>query len=181
MFFTIITILVIAVCIGIIIFNCLTNWSDFEEYALGSIVVLLCGVIVWVTLFFMGFLIGSCGEHEPVLDKTIKINAMKDNFTIEGYGSGSLLISSVYVDEELRYSYKYYEEGKGWKTETVPADECYINILPEGEEPRLEVYKLILKSKTARFWFTDAHYGEEYVFYVPHDAKITEEFVIDLE
>lgn len=153
-----------------------------EDFWIPWLASLLIGILVFtLASLFVVMFVDCFAEKEPVVVETVEINALKDNFLIEGSGSGSILISSVYIDEELNYTYKYYADGKGWSTATIPASDSYINKLPEGEKPYIEIREMMPISKAVKFWFTEATYGKEYIIYVPYDAQITEEFIIDFE
>lgn len=182
MFFIILIILVVVVPFIIGAWCYHDSGVNAEDFLLPWFASLLVGILVLALASLFACIFVDCfAEKEPVVVETIEINALKDNFLVEGSGSGSILISSVYIDEELNYTYKYYTDGKGWTTATIPASDSYINKLPEGEKPYIEIREMMPVSKAIRFWFTEATYGREYIIYVPYDAQITEEFIIDFE
>ena len=182
MFFVILIILIVVVPFIIGAWNYHEVGVGAEDFLWPWFISLLVGILIFVfASLFITMCVDCFAEKESIVIETIEINALKDNFLIAGSGSGSILISSVYIDEELNYTYKYYADGKGWTTATIPASDSYINKLPEGEKPYIEIREFLPTSKAVKFWFTEATYGKEYIIYVPYDAQITEEFIIDFE
>jgi hypothetical protein len=165
--------------------------------------IVFIGVWIWVSIqegeFFGGFLagllsallaavlcFGTCAvvecasdvEYEVVESK--EISALVDNARFSHTVSGSVFLIQTRTDSTLKYSYMYYEDGRGYAFNEVNANCCYINYT--DDVPRLEIYEPVYTSKFITVLFGYPIFTSyDYVFYLPKDAEIIDSFVIDFE
>lgn len=108
---------------------------------------------------------------------TYEIHALVDNASYEGHIAGNVFLISGYVDEELEYRYMYKVDGKGYVFGSIDADQCYLNTT--SDTPVLEVRHYEYKNGFLRWAFGDPGVSPEYIFFLPEDAEIVDEFRID--
>ena len=109
---------------------------------------------------------------EPV--ETIEIINLKDNYGIEGY----FYYRHGSVNSELAYVYLYEVPNKGITIGEINAKDAYLNI-SNDETPRVEVYITRPKSD---FWYNMFGANKTtYKVYLPNDAIVRDEYIIDLE
>ena len=106
------------------------------------------------------------------------ICALADNAALEGRVNGNVFLASGYVNENLKYGYMYRVENRGYGYDSVPAEYSYIN--RTTETPHVEAYDIYYKNPIVRFLFPCVD-NDEYVFYLPEEAQITNEYIIDLK
>ena len=111
--------------------------------------------------------------------ETYEIHALVDNASYEGYIAGNVFLISSYVDEELEYRYMYKVDGKGYAFGSIDADQCYLNTT--SDTPVLEVRHQEYKNGFLRWAFGDPGVSPEYIFFLPEDAEIIDEFKIDFK
>ena len=117
-------------------------------------------------------------EYEVVESK--EISALVDNARFSHTVSGSVFLIQSRTDSTLKYSYMYYEEGRGYAFNEVNAKSCYINYT-DGT-PRLDVYHPYFTNRFIEWLLgCPAFTSDDYVFYLPQDAKIIDDFIIDFE
>ena len=137
----------------------------------------LCGFLVTmlVGLIFTGLAPQAITETE-----THEIHALVDNVEYEGRVSGSVFLVRAYTKEELQYNYMYMVDGKGFAFNSVDADKCYLN--KTNETPYVVVNHYDCGSGLINFLFGE-HWNchREYIFYLPQDAEIIDDFTVDLE
>lgn len=142
---------------------------------LGSVfacVGLLCTLLA--SLFFTGETNMQVGQID-----TYEIHALVDNASYEGHIAGNVFLISGYVDEELEYRYMYKVDGKGYAFGSIDADQCYLNTT--SDTPVLEVRHQEYKNGFLRWAFGDPGVPPEYIFFLPEDAEIIDEFKIDFK
>lgn len=145
---------------------------------------LLAGLIVMLIAAIICFgicVIVECAsdvEYEVVESK--EISALVDNARFSHTVSGSVFLIQTRTDSTLKYSYMYYEDGRGYAFDEVNAKSCYINYTDGA--PRLDIYHPYFTNRFVEWLLgcpTFASY--DYVFYLPQDAEVIDSFVIDFE
>lgn len=111
--------------------------------------------------------------------QTHEVHALVDNIQYEGYVSGNVFLTRGYVNEELKYNYMYMVEGKGFTFESIDADQCYLNKTDKTPYVVVNHYDC---NKVISFLF-GKHWScySEYIFYLPENAEIIDDFSIDFE
>lgn len=149
---------------------------------LGDIIFYSCmsGVLALLICFLISLLGGAIFSSESNKgihsDNTTALIALQDGNILEGR---SFFLGSGYVDEELKYTYMYMEEGKGYTVNQLNADWCYINYIAEGEQPYIREVVYDFDNGFLNFMFI-APYPTEYYIYIP-EGSITQEYRIDLQ
>ncbi len=137
----------------------------------------LCGFLLTmlVGLIFTGLAPQAITETE-----THEIHALVDNVEYEGRVSGSVFLIRAYTEEELKYNYMYMVDGKGFAFDSVKAKDCYLN--KTSETPYVVINHYDCSSGLINFLF-GSHWSchREYIFYLPQDAEIIDDFTVDLE
>ena len=135
---------------------------------------------------FLGFLVGGVlwfciavplDDHCAVVNtEEVEIHALVDNAKYSSVISGSVFIVQSRTNEELKYSYMYKEEGKGFGFAEVDADHSYINYTKE--QPRVKILTNDYDNAFLR-WLLPNIYCKDYLFYIPEDSQIIDDFTID--
>ncbi|MBO5730181.1 MAG: hypothetical protein J6R67_03195 [Treponema sp.] len=115
---------------------------------------------------------------EVAYSETCEIHALVDNARFSGRVAGNVYLVQSRYDENLKYSYMYMVEDKGYAFNEVNASRCYLNFI-DGK-PRLVKNTLRFQNKTLE-WLIGYCGGPEYIFYLPNDAEVIDDFVIDFE
>jgi hypothetical protein len=130
--------------------------------------------------------VGTCAVAECASDVEYKvaeskeISALVDNARFSHTISGSVFLIQSRTNSTLKYSYMYYEEGRGYAFDEVNAQSCYINYT-DGT-PRLDIYHPYFTNKFVEWLLgCPALTSYDYVFYLPQDAEVIDSFVIDFE
>ena len=132
-------------------------------------------VVIIFGLFF------TCLAPQTITEaETHEIHALVDNVEYEGRVSGSVFLVRAYTDEELKYNYMYMVDGKGFAFNSVKAKDCYLN--KTSETPYVVINHYDSGSGLINFLF-GSHWNchREYIFYLPQDAEIIDDFTIDLK
>lgn len=135
---------------------------------LGALVILLSSLFFWDE---SNMQIGQIDTYE--------LHALVDNASYEGHVAGNVFLISGYINEELEYRYMYKIDGKGYAFGSIDADQCYLNTT--SDTPVLEVRHWEYKNSFLRWAFGDPGVSSEYIFFLPEDAAIIDEFKIDFE
>ena len=158
----------------------LLYWWIFEDepgfgFLLGLMGAILGALVVLLSSLFF------CGESNMQIGQidTYEIHALVDNASYEGHIAGNVFLISGYVDEELEYRYMYKIDGKGYAFGSIEADQCYLNTT--SDTPVLEVRHQEYKNGFLRWAFGDPGVSPEYIFFLPEDAEIIDEFKIDFK
>ena len=123
-------------------------------------------------------------ENKKLIFKLIaeskEISALVDNARFSHTVSSSAFLIQTRTDSTLKYSYLYYEDGRGYAFDEANAKSCYINYTDGA--PRLDIYHPYFTNGFVKWLlkypiFTDY----DYVFYLPQDAEVIDSFVIDFE
>jgi hypothetical protein len=151
------------------------RWHDFDGDTvlsgfLGGIIGIGVALLLWVGVMCLP------AEKIGVVDTdTTNIHALADNARYSSYVSGSVFLIQSKTEEKLKYSYMY-ECDKGYGFAEVCAHASYINYT--NEEPRVTHNHLDLKNPILRWLFPDV-YEDEYIFYIPEDAQVINDYSID--
>lgn len=140
---------------------------------LGGLVGLLVALVLWLGIcLFPG--------SDPIVVNTseVEVHALADNARYSSTVSGSVFIIQSRTDEKLKYSYMYMCEGKGYGFDEVDAKQCYINYTKDT--PKVIHQYIDYKSAAFRWLFPDI-FEDEYIFYLPEDAQVINDFNIDFE
>jgi hypothetical protein len=131
-------------------------------------------------VLLVGLLFTDLAPQAITKTETHEIHALVDNVEYEGRVSGSIFLVRAYTDEELKYNYMYMVDGKGFAFDSVKAKNCYIN--KTSETPYVVINHYDCSSGFINFLF-GSHWSchEEYIFYLPQDAEIIDDFTVDLE
>lgn len=157
----------------------LYSWIWEGELGFGFILGLLVGILSTLILFLISLGFTSPSNMEIGQIDSYEIHALVDNASYEGYISGNVFLISGYVDEELEYRYMYNVDGKGYTFGSIDADECYLNTTTDT--PTLEVRHWKYKNDFLQWAFGDPGINPDYIFFLPEDAEIINEFAIDFE
>jgi hypothetical protein len=154
-------------------------WIFEDEPGWGAILGILLACLG--TIFVLITSIGFTGESNMQVGQidTYEIHALVDNASYEGHIAGNVFLISGYVDEELEYRYMYKVDGKGYAFGSIEADQCYLNTT--SDTPVLEVRHQEYKNGFLRWAFGDPGVSSEYIFFLPEDAEIIDEFKIDFK
>jgi hypothetical protein len=156
------------------------RWHDFDGDTvlsgfLGGIIGIGVALLLWVGVMCLP------AEKIGVVDTdTTNIHALADNARYSSYVSGSVFLIQIRTDSTLKYSYMYYEDGRGFAFNEVNAKSCYINYT--DDTPRLDVYHPYFTNRFIK-WLLGCPgvTGYDYVFYLPKDAEVIDSFTIDFE
>lgn len=170
-------IFLICAVIGIII-GVIVNWREWHEFdgetVLSGFIGGLIGVVVALVLW-VGVMCLPAGKIGVVDAHTTNIHALADNARYSSSVSGSVFLIQSKTDEKLKYSYMY-ECDKGYGFAEVCAHSSYINYT--DEQPHVVHNYLDFKSPVLRWLFPDV-YEDEYIFYIPEDAQVINDYAID--
>lgn len=152
-----------------------SSWYSFVDivkwlFFFALLAVVVAGFLIMVCLCISSFL----HEDSMFIEKTQEtpIIALKDNQNI----SGHFYLMGGYVNEDLYYYYAK-ETERGYKTEKVKADLCYI--VYTEESPRIEQYTATGFKHWWTYIYAFPNYAS-YTIYVP-SGTVTTEYAIDLE
>ena len=142
-------------------------WSD--EGFFEGIKTLLIGLII-SSIFIIPaiYLIKHSDELSKTPKETIilsesKIIALKDNSNISGSFSGSIFISSGYIEQQMYYFYMY-ETDKGKMMGKMVSDKTYI-VETNEKSPSIICKQEKYKDERANYWLEPS--AVEYYIYVP--------------
>lgn len=153
-------------------------WSDWGwGEGIGAFVIGL--IFTFLGTIPIAFVIGACewGETRPVVQERYELTAMQDNTQLSSSACGLIFVAQVRVNEKLMYTYMYKDE-LGIATDSVPANKSYIN--STSETPYVLVMGKEYVNPVLRQWLPLV-VNPEYVFYLPEDAEIADDFTIDLD
>ena len=157
-------------------------WAGIEEgdimdgFFTGMLAALIAIIICISTCTFVEF--ASDVEYE--IAESCEISALVDNARFSHTISGSVFLIQTRTDSTLKYSYMYYEDGRGYAFDEVNAKSCYINYT-DGT-PRLDIYHPYFTNRFVEWLLGCPVFTRyEYVFHLPQDAEVIDSFVIDFE
>ena len=157
-------------------------WCSIQEESIvGGFPAGLTAALLAVILCFGIYVVVECASDvEYEVAESCEISALVDNARFSHTISGSVFLIQTRTDSTLKYSYMYYEDGRGYAFDEVNAKSCYINYT-DGT-PRLDIYHPYFTNSFVEWLLgCPAFAGYEYVFYLPQDAEVIDSFVIDFE
>ena len=165
---------VVGLIIGVII-N-LHEWGNFDGDTimagfLGGLMGVVVALLLWVGVMFL-----PADKIGVINTSSTNIHALADNARYSSSCSGSVFIIQHKSEEKLKYSYMYESAGKGYGFCEVNAQQCYLNFC--DEQPHVVRNYLDFKSPALRWLFPDI-YEDEYIFYIPEDAQVIDDYTID--
>lgn len=170
-------IFLICAIVGIII-GVIVNWHEWHEFDADTVLSGFIGCFIGIGIALLLWVGAMClpAEKVGVVDtNTTNIHALADNARYSGYVSGSVFLIQSKTEEKLKYNYMY-ECDKGYGFAEVCAHASYINYT--NEQPHVTRNYLDFKNPVLRWLFPDV-YEDEYIFYIPEDAQVINDFTID--
>lgn len=167
--------MVIGAIIGVILAYREWDWDILMivDGFIGTLLGLLVSVLLWVAIA------APLDNHIDVIEtEEVEIHALVDNARYSSIVSGSVFIVQSRTDAELKYSYMYKEEGKGFGFAEVDADHSYINYTKE--QPRVEILTYDYDTAFLR-WLLPNVFCKEYLFHIPENSQIVDDFTIDFQ
>jgi len=143
------------------------TWID--DGFLESVKTLLIGLIISAIFIVPSiYLIKHADElsktpKEYIILSESKIIALKDNSNISGSFSGSIFISSGYIEQQMYYFYMY-ETDKGKMMGKVVSDKTYV-VETNEKSPSIICKQEKYKDERANYWLEPS--AIEYYIYVP--------------
>lgn len=165
------------VTIAIIWWAC-TDWSvDLGDVILGILLNLLV-----TPLILLGIWLGIEGFYEPnqeiISTETVEIQALADNMKYSSTLTGNIFLIQSTSESELKYYYMYKDPDKGFAFNDAPANSCYLNTTTDT--PCVKILKYDYTN-----WFMKWAFPRpgvvEYVFYLPEEAEIIDDFTVDFQ
>lgn len=152
-----------------------------EEDMLGGF---LAGLLITLIVAFFCFCtcaaVECASDIEYEIAESCEISALVDNARFSHTISGSVFLIQTRTDSTLKYSYMYYEDGRGYAFNEVNAESCYINYT--DSTPRLDIYRPYFTNGFVKWLLgCPVFTGYDYVFYLPQGAEVIDSFVIDFE
>ncbi|MBO5730186.1 MAG: hypothetical protein J6R67_03220 [Treponema sp.] len=157
-------------------------WVGIQEEDIfgGFLAGLAAAILAGLLCFGTCAVIECASDIEYEVAESKEISALVDNARFSHSVSGSVFLIQTRTDSTLKYSYMYYENGRGYAFDEVNAKSCYINYT-DGT-PRLDIYHPYFTNEfVRRLLGCPAFPGYDYVFYLPQDAEVIDSFVIDFE
>ena len=139
-----------------------TCWKSFVS------TVASLGAAFVIFFISLGFCPTTCASIEKQ-----EIYALTDSSSIERRA----YLARSYDEENLKYNYLYQKEGKGWGYRSVEAESCYINFT--SDTPYVEIQNIDYKHAFFRWLFPD-FIADDYIFYIPEDSIIINDYEMDL-
>jgi hypothetical protein len=157
-------------------------WFGIQEEDIigGFLAGLLATLIAAIICFGTCAVVECASDIEYEIAESKEISALVDNARFSHTISGSVFLIQTRTDSTLKYSYMYYEDGRGYAFDEVNAQSCYINYTDGA--PRLDIYHPYFTNRFIEWLLgCPAFTGYDYVFYLPQDAEVIDSFVIDFE
>lgn len=157
--------------LGIVIGLC-AEWGDFDFIAVASVLGMgILGGIFGFTIALIGSGLGTPTEVREV--ETTDLVCLSDNYSV----AGNFYLGYGNIDGEMRYTYLYEEEGKGYTLGCIRASQCYIYVQDPDIPAQL---RTITYGRKTGNWFCLDIPRHEYTLYIPQDS-IAYGFNIDLQ
>lgn len=157
-------------------------WCSIQEESIvGGFLAGLAAALLAAILCFGTCVVVECASNvEYEIAESKEISALVDNARFSHTVSGSVFLIQTRTDSTLKYSYMYYEDGRGYAFNEVNAKSCYINYT-DGT-PRLDIYYPYFTNGFVEWLLGFPIFANyEYVFYLPQNAEVIDSFVIDFE
>lgn len=167
--------IIIGLIVGVIIAYKEWDWDILMlgYGVIGGLLGLIIGFGLWIGIAL------PADSHRAVVDtEEVEIHALVDNARYSSVVSGSVFIVQSRADEELKYSYMYKEEGKGFGFAEVDADHSYINYTKE--QPHVKILTYDYDNAFLR-WLLPNIFCKEYLFHIPEDSQVIDDFTIDFQ
>jgi len=155
------------IAITLTILTFIVAWMD--DGFLEGIKVLIVGLLI-SSIFLVPsiYLVKHADElsktpKEYIVLSESKIIALKDNSNISGSFSGSIFISSGYIEQQMYYFYMY-ETDKGKMMGKMVSDKTYI-VETNEKSPSIICKQEKYKDERANYWLEPS--AVEYYIYVP--------------
>lgn len=167
------------VAIGIFLYF----WLSEGEPGWGVAFGILFGLVAALVVLMGAGIATLCTPIEVVDTQVQEVHALADNMQYEGHLYGNVFIVRGHTEEEMKYNYMYMEDGKGFGFNDVPATSSYLNYVKnEGDTPIVKILHYDWDSAFVRWCFGSGWVGHtEYIFYLPQDAEIIDDFTVDFE
>jgi hypothetical protein len=166
----------IIITIFVIWYN-IVEYNDFFDYVLG----IVASFAIWGITFFLiwlGVEMGIDPKQKVINTEIVELSAVVDNVENTSYLSGNIFVIQAYSEEELKYYYMYKDSEKGLAYGEANAKNCYIN--HTDEQPYLKILSYDYSNWFMK-WAFPTPGNTEYIFYLPEDAKVIEDFEIDFK
>ena len=137
----------------------------------------LMGTIIgfFSVLFISTYATYNC-ETEIIETEEAEIYAIADNPRYSNVMSGVFIVQSI-TNEELKYGYMYKIEGKGYGFAEVSAERSYLNYT--NEQPKIVINTYDYSSKILRKLGIFLIEEKEYIFCIPEDSQVIDNYIID--
>lgn len=164
------------VFIGVWIWFGIQERDMFGGFLAGLLIALIAAIFCFVTCT----VVECASDVKYEVAESCEISALVDNARFSHTVSGSVFLIQTRTDSTLKYSYMYYEDGRGYAFDEVNAKSCYINYT-DGT-PRLDIYHPYFTNGFIE-WLLGCPIlaSYDYVFYLPQDTEVIDSFVIDFE
>lgn len=166
--------------IPIVILVIFTAWALWERESCLAIMGVAMSVLGLLIAMLFGLLLSPIVPQGVVETETHEIYALADNMQFEGQLVGNVFLTRGYIDEELKYNYMYKIDDKGYAFNSVNAKDSFLNTT--NDTPCVVINHICSTSDVFNFLFLqhwDCQY--EYIFYLPPNADIINDFTIDFE
>lgn len=141
---------------------------------------LLAALIAAILCFVTCTVVECASDIKYEVAESKEISALADDARFSHAVSGSAFLIQTRTNSTLKYSYMYYEDGRGYAFNEVNAKSCYINYT-DGT-PRLDIYHPYFTNGFVKWLLGYPGFtGYDYVFYLPQDAEVIDSFIIDFE
>lgn len=155
-------------------------WS--EDGFFDGIKALLIGFLISSVLLVPGVYLANYMDElsntpkEFIVVSECEIVALKDNSNINGSFTGSIFISSGYIEQQMHYFYMC-NTNKGKLMRKVSSDKTYI-IETNEKQPYIICKQEIYKDERANYWLEKSEV--EYYIYVP-EGTVDTTYKVDLQ
>ena len=157
-------------------------WFSIQEEDIleGFLKGLFAAFIAGILCLGTSGVIAYTSDVEYEVTESKEISALVDNERFSHTASGSVFLIQSRTDSTLKYSYMYYENGRGYAFDEVDAKSCYINYTDGA--PRLDIYRPYFTNEFVKWLLGYSTFEDcEYVFYLPQNAEVIDSFEIDFE
>ena len=109
-----------------------------EDIIEGFLMGLLATVLTAILCFGICTVVECASDVKYEVAESKEISALADDARLSHTVSGSAFLIQTRTNSTLKYSYMYYEDGRGYAFDEVNAKSCYINYT--DDTPRLDIY-----------------------------------------
>ena len=148
-------------------------------FAKGFVAFLLMCLLILLAMC----VVEGCSDIEYRKAETYEISALADNVTHSHQVSSTAFLIAINAQvaetDDLKYRYMFYEDGFGYTFDEVEAKYSYLNY--GNANPRLEIFKPYITNSFSQWLIGDMALisSYKYVFYLPENAEIVNDFIID--